>query len=417
MILYYWLIWILPLIQHPIWGLQIGPLTVVEYLGIACLLYSVVHVFVREKIPHFFASREVRLFMILYCLAILSFLIGSKGLAADHSAFIVYTSSLFLVLITIAVVDSLDRLRLTVFALIGSYAFASLYVIREWQVNRAMGIFTRPGWVVLDSNYFATAAIYAMALAICLLQGKRAWWEKAYCLGCLLVIIVATTLCASRGGFLGLMAACILIVWRTQNRVRNLLLVTVLVLPLSLILPISPLHRFIDQKDADLGSTQAHLDAWNAGFEMIEAHPLLGVGLGNFKPMMPRYVPAGTNTDTLAHNMFIEVAAELGLPALFIFVAIYYSCFRTLGKLSRDLALPDLFREAAAGLQAGILGVALAGCFVSAEYQKTTWMGFALAVCLVPLAQSLKAKAPEQVTLRTLGERSAEAVPVAQFHS
>jgi hypothetical protein len=36
------------------------------------------------------------------------------------------------------------------------------------------------------------------------------------------------------------------------------------------------------------------------------------------------------------------------------------------------------------------VGFAVAGSFVSAEYEKTSWMGFALMFCLTPLARSKK---------------------------
>ena len=131
-----------------------------------------------------------------------------------------------------------------------------------------------------------------------------------------------------------------------------------------------------------------------AGFHMIEAHPIAGIGLGNFKPLMPSYMylPPGTipDVDSLAHNMFIEVAAELGLPALVIFVSIFWFTYRSLGKLRRSPSAPILIRETASALQAGLVGFAVAGSFVSAEYQKTSWMGFALMFCLMPLAKSRK---------------------------
>jgi len=127
---------------------------------------------------------------------------------------------------------------------------------------------------------------------------------------------------------------------------------------------------------------------------MIEAHPIAGVGLGNFKPLMPLYMSVtpgtGVDVDSMAHNMFIEVAAELGLPALLVFLAIFCFTYRTLGKLRRSPSTHSLIRETAAALQAGLVGFAVAGSFVSAEYEKTSWMGFALMFCLLPLARSQK---------------------------
>jgi putative inorganic carbon (HCO3(-)) transporter len=394
MFFYYWLVWILPLMQHPIWGRKIGPLTLVEYIGVACLIYACSHIVARGVFPPSLSTWETRLVLLLYLIVLFSALIKGRGIGLVNGPFIIYTSSFLLIFISISIVDTLSRLRWTALALIGSYSFGSLYVIREWQQGHNLSSNFRPvGWAVGDANYFSTTAIFAFVLAFYFMHGKRPRWEKAYCIVCLLLTILAVTFGASRGGFFGLVVASLFLVWHTKRRARNLILMSALVLPLSLALPVSPLHRFLNPS-LDQGSTNFHLEAWRAGLHMIEAHPIAGVGLGNFKPLMPLYmsVTPGTrvNVDTVAHNMFIEVAAELGLPALLIFLGIFWCTYRTLGGLRRSSSTHPFIRETAAALQAGLVGFAVAGSFVSAEYQKTSWMGFALMFCLRPLAKSQK---------------------------
>jgi O-antigen ligase len=396
-LIYYLLVWVLPLVEHPIWGQKIGPLTGFEYIGIAALLYALIHLAMRSRLPQFLISIQAGLIFALYLIVVISAVTKGDGLGLNDAPLINYTSSFCLIFITISVIDTSRRLRWTVLALIGSYGFASLYLIREWQQYHNIYANFRPGWVVGDSNYFSTTAIFAIALAFYFIQAKRKLWEKAYCVVCLLLTIFAVTLGASRGGFLGLIVATACLVWRSKRRVRNILIMSALVVPLSLALPISPLRRFLDPS-TDYGSTQFHLEAWKAGLHMVEAHPLVGVGLGNFKPLMPSYMSPGTNVDvdSVAHNMFVEVAAELGLPALVIFLAIFVVTYRNLGIVRRAKAIPIYTRETAGALQAGLLGFAVAGSFVSAEYQKTSWMGFALMFCLMPLARSQKlARQPE----------------------
>jgi O-antigen ligase len=391
MFFYYWLVGILPLMQHPIWGRKVGPLTVFEYLGVVCFVYACSHIVARDILPFFLSTWETRFVVMLYVIAVLSALTKGQGIGLSNGPLIIYTSSLFLIFISISIIDTLHRLRWTVLTLIGSYGFASLYVIREWQQGRKLYSDFRPGWIVGDSNYFATTAIFAVVLAFYFMQGKRSPWEKTYCAVCLVLTNLAITLCASRGAFLGLIAAALLLVWSSKRRVRNLILMSLLVLPLSLALPISPTRRLLNPNQ-DYGSTRAHLEAWKAGLAMIKAHPFVGVGLGNFKPLMPQYMAPGTNivVNTVAHNMFIEVAAELGLPALLIFLSMFWSTYRTLRKLRRSPLIHPLIRETASALRAGLVGFAVAGSFVSAEYQKTSWMGFALMFCLIPLARSQK---------------------------
>jgi putative inorganic carbon (HCO3(-)) transporter len=391
MIFFYWLVWVLPLQQHPIWGQAIGPVTVFEYLGIACFIYALGHVVAQRKVPSFLSSWELRLVSLLYLIEFFSVLTKWRGIGLSNSPLIVYTSSLCLILITMSVVDTLGRLRWTILTLVGSYAFASLYLIREWQWGHNLYSNFRPGWMVGDSNYFSACAIFAIVLAFHLMQGRRPRWERVYCIVCLLLMLLAVTFCASRGGFLGLITAALFLVWRSKHRTRNLVLMSALVLPLSVALPISPLHRLLNPS-TDYGSTQSHLEAWKAGLQMIEAHPIAGIGLGNFKLLMPSYTSPEANirVDTVAHNMFIEVAAELGLPALLIFLGIFCFTYRTLARLRRSSSTHPLIRETASALQAGLVGFAVAGSFVSAQEEKTSWMGFALMFCLMPLARSRK---------------------------
>jgi len=403
MISFYWLVWVLPLTQHPIWGRKIGPLTVFEYMGLVCLIYAVVHVWSRGMVPSFLNTWETRLFLSLYLIELFSVL--TKGLSI--MSLTTYSSSLCLILITISVVDTMGRLRWTVLSLVGSYGFASLYVIREWQLAHKYYSNFRPGWIVGDANYFSTTAIFAIVLAFYFMQGRRPRWEKVYCMVCLLLTILAVTFCASRGGFLGLTAAALVLVWRTKHTTRNLILMVGLLLPLSLFLPMSPLHRFLDSS-TDYGSTEYHLEAWKVGLRMIQAHPITGIGLGNFKPLMPLYMTPGSSFhfESVAHNMFVEVGAELGLPALLIFLGIFWSTYRTLGKVRRSSTTRPLLRECASALQAGLVGFAVAGSFVSAQTEKTSWMGFALMFCLMPLARSQR--------LTRQGEIPASLTPVEE---
>ena len=168
-------------------------------------------------------------------------------------------------------------------------------------------------------------------------------------------------------------------------RVRNLILVGVLVLPLLVFSPSSPLQRFLHPERTDILSTQQHITAWKAGLRMIERHPLFGIGLGNFRPMMRWYAPPGTDWSTIGHNTFLEVAAELGLPALGLFVGILVLTYLSLGGVGRRarIAGDRMMYLATLGLQAGFVGYLVGACLVSAEYTKLFWLVVFLAMCLL----------------------------------
>jgi O-antigen ligase len=178
--------------------------------------------------------------------------------------------------------------------------------------------------------------------------------------------------------------AFLYLVARSKHRVRNLILVGIAVVPLLIFSPSSPLHRFLHPDYSDRESTENHITAWKAGIRMIGTHPILGIGLGNFKPMMHLYVPPGTAWSTIAHNTFLEVAAELGLPALGIFAGILVFTYRSLGKAGRRarLAGDRVMYLATVGLQAGFVGYLVGACTISAEYTKLFWLVIFLSMCL-----------------------------------
>jgi O-antigen ligase len=389
-IFFYLLIGVMPLSQHHLWGATVGEATVFKYLGAVCVLYAVFYLASRKGIPPFFDSWQARLFFLLWILAAVSNFTKTLSSAPLSDPFLSYTSFLFLLFVTVSVVDSLRRLHNVLLVAIGSVAFASLYVIREWQKYHGLYADFRPGWVVGDPNYFTISALLCLPLAFYLMLRAQWRWERWFCLGCLLVTLLAVTLAASRGGFLGLVAGFLFVVWRSRRRLRNLALIGALLIPLSLLWPASPLQRLLHPTHSDVEAGDSRLVAWKAGLHMIRDYPVTGVGLGNFKPMMVRYTPAGESVDSVAHNSYIEIAAELGLPILLVFLTMLYFSFRTLGRVRRAALRSGavLLGQAALGLQAGLLGYAVAAFFLSAEYQKLFWLVIFLSSCLPALAHS-----------------------------
>jgi O-antigen ligase len=390
MIVFYFLVGIMPLSEHHIWGRLVGEFTVFKYIGAACVIYAVVHLVARRSIPPYFRTWQARLFVIFCLMATESYFF--KGLPGEvpFSILLSYISFLLLFLITVTVVDSLSRLRWVILVAIGSVAFASLYMVREWQNNHNLYADFRPGWVVGDPNYFTISAVLTLPLAFHLMLGSRRPWERVFCAGCFLVTVLAVTLGASRGGFLGLVVAFLFVVWHSRARRRNLVVAGGLVLPLCLLLPVSPLGRLLHPSGSDKGAEDARTVVWQAGLRMMEAHPIIGIGLGNFKPLVRGYEQGNATVESIGHNVYVEIGAEMGLPALFVFLGILFFTYRTLGRVRvRAFRAKQAFVwQAALGLQAGLLGSAVAIFFVSGQYQKLLWLAIFLSMCMPEVVRS-----------------------------
>jgi O-antigen ligase len=393
----------MPLSNHRIWGAVVGDATVFKYVGALCVLYAALHLSARRNFPSFFATWQARLFAVFFLIATISYFAHYVPRPWEFSPLLSYASFLLLFFVTLTVVDSLRRLRWVLLVAIGSVAFASLYMIREWQTALAVyGPSYRPGWVVGDPNYFTISALLCLPLAFYLMLERRSLWERWFCLGCLIVTLAAVTLGASRGGFLGLVVAFLFVVWHSRRRLRNLALVSALVLPLSFASPASPVKRLLHPTHSDVEAEGNRLVAWNAGLGMIRAHPLAGIGLDNFKILMPLYADPKARVDTIAHNVYVEIAAEMGVPGLLVFLAILYFSYHTLQQTSRRLqgSGPQFLRQVALGLQAGLVGCAVALFFVSGQYQKLLWLMVFLSMCLPSLVPVRAGRATDQEKAR-----------------
>lgn len=398
MIFFYVLISVMPLTQHPLWSRFVGELTVIKYLGGVCLLYAILYWGIRRTRPPFFHTTQARAFVLLVLLASASFFSADVVVAWELSPLMSYVSFLLLFFLTIVLIDTLQRLRWTLLVAMGSVAFGSLYVLREWQKYHAVYKDFRPGWVVGDPNYFTVSALLCLPLAFYWVVGRRPRWERFFCLGCLIVTLVAVILAASRGGLLGLVAAFMFISWRHPKRVRVLTLAGVILLPLLLVAPASPVARLLHPTYSDEESAEARKAIWKAGLRMVREHPLTGVGLGNFKPTVEQYAKAGGTPKKIAHNAYLEIAAEMGLPSLLVFLVVLFGSFLTLKRVHQHALRSGnpLLQQVAGGMQAGLVAYAVAVFFVSAQYQKLFWLMVFLSMCL-PLLE--RHTAPKEADL------------------
>jgi O-antigen ligase len=416
MILFYVLVLLMPFLNPPFLSRVVSNTFAFKILGAACLLYTVFHLATRGSVPPYLRTWQSRLFGLLYLLATASFFTRGVRWRILYSYWMSYTSFVALLLVVLSIVDTLPKVRWVLLSANAAVALASVRVVEEWWQFRKFDLSYRAGMMVGDANYFSTTAALCLPFAFLTVLHSKKRWERWFYGGCLLLTLFAVMLCQSRGGTLALGAAFLYLVARSRRRFRNLMLVGVLVVPLMVISPSSPLRRFMHPGRTDRQSNEYHITAWKAGLRMIRTHPLFGIGLGNFKYMMRWYVPAGTDWSSIAHNTFLEVAAEMGLPTLGVFVGMLVFSYRSLGEAGRRARIVGdrMMYLASLALQAGFVGYLVGACFISAEYAKLFWLVIFLSMCLPHVlrvqrapqyAKSASKPAPNLVRLQaTMGE-------------
>ena len=406
MIIYFIVILSMPFLRHQFWDAEFAPgLTVTKMFGAVCLLYALIHLARRHGIPIYFATLQAKLMILFFAMAAFSYAsMGGKLLSADLvNPIYMYASTLVFFFITMTVIDSMKRMYWSFMVAIGSVAFASLYMLREWQKGtEAFGEGYRPGWVVGDSNYFTIAALAVLPIAFELVLVGRTKLHRFYALGCMLLTFAAITLGASRGGFLGIVIVVSYLIMRSRKPLRNLLVVFVVTLPFLVLAPNSPINRFFHPQGGDTESVNKHLVGWQAGLNMVWQHPIMGVGFGNYKAMVTRYDTTGTVREDphVAHNAYLEIAAEMGIPALVVYLSFLVAAFVSAGKTrKRAMARGSALMAAlAVGCQASILGTGVGVFFVSGQYTKLLWFILCMTMVmpvLVPARTPEKKQPPE----------------------
>lgn len=246
----------------------------------------------------------------------------------------------------------------------------------------------RFGVALWDSNYLALAVVLLIPLPLVFFRHARTPVRKALWLGVLLTLILELALAGSRGGLLGGVVVASLMVLLFAR--RKLLVAAgaagVIVLLLATPNPLS--QRLLDERDTSAsGSDTARLKLVQAGLSMAAANPLTGVGLGRFKTEVESY---GTvDKAQIAHNTYLELAAELGLLAVTTFLTVLWATFRSLLRarrrflLSRNRRLADL----ATGMSIGVAGFAVSATFLSAQFEKFFWLVVMLSVSLERLSR------------------------------
>ncbi|HEX6122004.1 MAG TPA: O-antigen ligase family protein, partial [Ktedonobacterales bacterium] len=279
-----------------------------------------------------------------YLLVIIASLLVASSRAATLKEMVKWAEVLAVVALVLWLATTLVRVRVLVWGLLLAGLAEAVLGYAQWAIGagalgpggaslRVFGTFAQP-------NPYAAFLNFALPLALAIALWSREPRERWVAGAVAVLLMGAEALAASRGAALGLLAALAVLVvagWRWERQAARLLLVGGPLLVLAWLFGLIPggvRERVLAQLrlgDVTLGgqvndanfSTIERLAHWAAGLRMFAAHPLLGVGAGNYTAAYAHFAVAGWPEPLgHAHNYYITAAAETGLLGLLAFLAV-----------------------------------------------------------------------------------------------
>ncbi len=216
--------------------------------------------------------------------------------------------------------------------------------------------------------------------------------------GLIPMFLLALAFTLSRAGWISLLVG-VGLVWMRAASERRFLPVVAMMAILCVIIPFLP-EAFWNRAGTILPSMKERtdtfgqrVDLWGLGLEMIQKHPVLGVGIGNFIPMSARYARGGLRTSANgAHNSYVQVAAETGLIGLVLFLWIHALALRSAARAIRQgaaLGLREL-RLGGIAVEVGILVMMVMALSGSMEGTKLVWVFLGMANSLGAISARLE---------------------------
>jgi O-antigen ligase len=269
-----------------------------------------------------------------------------------------------------------------------------------------------------DPNFFAQMLIPAVPIGLLLANSASRVRERVAAFGCVGVVTAAVIMTYSRGGALAL--GVVLVLWLLGQGAsgRRLAVGAAPIVLLVLLLPSDFARRLTTFRQFLPGSGDVlRLDSSfeqrrvlvTAAWHMFLDRPLTGVGAGNYTV---HYRPYTEETGSVVleyedfdqphypHNLYLEIAAETGLPGLIVFAAalltsvVYLRRARVAFGGAGDWSSASL----ATGVQLGLIGYLVSCLFLHGHFPRSLWLlfGFSTALCrLAPARPQGGAIAPK----------------------
>ncbi len=335
-------------------------------------------------------STQFNVWLILFFVLILLSSVFAYVPAVSYDNLGNFYSWLIIYFLIINIVNTEKRL----FIFLCIFFLASFKLSLSLSITWAQRGFSFTGWGLMgppgffqNSGELSIQMLVFWPMAWAFFKGLKANLNKIQYFILLLMPVTAIMVilgASSRGAQLALLVQLILMnassIFKPKVIVSCIIAFTIL----WTLLPQEQKDRF--QIAGDDKSSIQRLLYWESGLDMLNEHPGLGVGYFNYVPYYEEFYREDMlyGRAELPHNIFIQVGADLGYPALIVYmILIFYSAYKTyhLRRKKEVYERHEFVGNILKYLNVSLIGFVVAGQFVSVVYYPFLWIHLAFFVC------------------------------------
>jgi O-antigen ligase len=361
---------------------------------------------------------------------------GSLAMFSD-----IYVKIILIFALMMSTLTSPKRLRQMTWVMIVASGYLAFRGVLDY--TRGVNLFEghrlggAVGGMFRNPNDLALNLVTFLAPTLLIVLRERRAFPRLAASAIATLMVAAIIFTKSRSGFLGLVAMLLVVAYYTMKLKPGVIFAVILAGAVSL--PLMPqsfwdrMGSITESETDETGSRDARIQLMEQGVDVFLANPITGIGAGQFRNYDG---PGMIERWRVTHNVWLQVAAELGIFGLLLFGYMVCRAFGACAHTLRALRAPrrrigpggaPVPRAAAAaavptlagtdeerlilemnarGMLAGLVGWFVCAFFASVAFNWTFYYVFALAVAGREIATTRRAAA--------LSEReAAAAAPLA----
>ena len=297
-----------------------------------------------------------------------------------------FVRAILIFIVMVNVVRTLPRLKLMLFLSVVTALVLSMQTMNDYRLGlnvvegyRATG---RGTGIFGNTNDMALFLVTMLPISIAFFFGSKSAVKKSIHAACVALMLFGIVLSYSRGAFLGVLVVSVFFALKIGRR-SKFEIAALLIGGALLMIVLAPsgygdrlLSIFMPGLDPN-GSAESRRGELFRSIYVAVRHPLLGIGMGNYQANM-------SYKGLVTHNSYTQVASEMGMAALLLYVAFIVSPLRKLAAVARQTFATrqeSQFYYLALGLQASLIVFMVSSFFLSVAYAWNVYYLVGFAVC------------------------------------